>query len=165
MRILTFFFRYARFFDALRMTRIICTFSIIFNRSYPHPSVMLSLPKHPAVRRTLHCFFLLLQILRLHYSLLLCLWFLYFSKPFVTKKIAQGKPYAIFSFICRQKPFCLEIGRMLVKSKRAARVERVVGVKVLFECFEHVKGRGADRAFKEGRKELADAVVVRKCRA
>ena len=34
-------FRYARFFDALRMTRRVCI----------SPCVMLSLPKHPAVRR------------------------------------------------------------------------------------------------------------------
>ena len=39
-RIFAFSFRYARFFDALRMTRIICI----------SPCVMLSLSKHPAAK-------------------------------------------------------------------------------------------------------------------
>ena len=51
---------------------------------------------------------------------------------------------------------------MFVKRKRAARIERVVGIEIRFECLEHFELLASDRAFKEGRKKFADAVMVRK---
>lgn len=58
-----------------------------------------------------------------------------------------------------------EIARMLVEGKRAARIERVVGVEVRFERLEQFELFAAYRAFEVRRKEFADAVVVRKRRA
>lgn len=58
-----------------------------------------------------------------------------------------------------------EIARMFVKGKRAAGVERVVGVEVRFERFEQFELFASDRAFEVRRKEFADAVMVRKRRA
>ena len=51
---------------------------------------------------------------------------------------------------------------MLVKRKRSAGVERVVGIEVCFESLEHFELLASDRAFEEGRKKFADAVMVRK---
>lgn len=51
---------------------------------------------------------------------------------------------------------------MFVKRKRAARIERVVGIKIRFKRFEHFELFAADRTFEIGRKEFAYAVMVRK---
>lgn len=58
-----------------------------------------------------------------------------------------------------------EIARMFVEGKRAAGVERVVGVEVRFERFEQFELFASDRAFEVRRKEFADAVMVRERRA
>ena len=54
---------------------------------------------------------------------------------------------------------------MFVEGKRAAGIERVVGIKIRFECFEQFELFASDRAFEVRRKEFAYAVMVRKCRA
>lgn len=55
-----------------------------------------------------------------------------------------------------------KVARMFVEGKRAAGIERVVGVEVRFERFEQFELFAADRAFEVRRKEFADAVMVRK---
>ena len=69
--------------------------------------------------------------------------------------------YAHLRFLCVES----EIARVFVESKRAAGIERVVGVEVRFECFEQFELFAAYRAFEVRRKEFADAVMVRKRRA
>ena len=51
---------------------------------------------------------------------------------------------------------------MFVKRKRAAGIERIVGIEIRFECLENFELLASDRAFEEGRKKFADAVMVRK---
>lgn len=51
---------------------------------------------------------------------------------------------------------------MFVKRKRAAGIERIVGIEIRFECLEHFELLASDRAFEEWRKKFADAVMVRK---
>lgn len=49
---------------------------------------------------------------------------------------------------------------MLVKRKRSAGVERVVGIEVCFESLEHFELLAADCVFEVRGKEFADAVMV-----